>query len=110
MELFQRQKLNEIEGINIRDLTKILNRESVDSLPEVDTVVFDTILLTDGTKIKCVKNYYQKCDGSVPLKGKAHNTCVAIQRFYDAHCAPYSCSECHRILLAKRKNKRVQPR
>lgn len=110
MNILQRKNRNEIENINVRDLEDILYYRSVEGLPEIDSIVFDTILLTNETRIKCIKHYYSDMLGNTPKKGKLNNTCNAIQRFYKVNCLPYDCVRCHRIMLTKRNDKLVKPR
>lgn len=110
MNIFQRKARNQIEGINIKDLEDILNYNSVEGQPEIDTIVFDSILLTNETKIKCIKNYYSTSTGEIPKRGKAHSSCMAVQQFYHIGCRPYECVKCHRTMLKMRSNKQVKPR
>lgn len=110
MEIFQRENRNMIEGINIRILDDVLINRYDDTIPSVDTVILDTILLSNNKKIKCIKNYYSRLDDSVPKKARSSNTCSAIQKFYNVNCRPYECVECHRTMLSMRKNKHVKPR
>lgn len=110
MEIFQREKRNEIEGININLLDEILINNNNEDIPAVDSVVLDTILLNNNTKIKCIKNYYSKLDNSIPGKARSSNTCSAIQKFYNISCRPYECISCHRMMLSMRKNKQVKPK
>lgn len=88
-------------------LEDILNQRENKDLPSIDTIVFDTILLENGQKIKCIKNYYALKDKSVPKKNKVNNTCMAIQKFYEIRCRPYDCISCHKNMLNKKKNKDV---
>lgn len=107
MNIFTRLKTNKIEGFDINKFSDILNEINSENLPSIDTIVFDTILLDNNQKIKCVKNYYALKDKSVPKKNKANNTCVAIHKFYQIACRPYDCISCHKNMLEKRKNKQV---
>lgn len=108
MEIFQRQKFNEIEGINFTELRQILSRTQSDDMPAIDSIVFDTILLDDNTRIKCIKNHYSLTNGTELKKGKANNTCVAIQKFYKINCRPYNCTDCHMQMMQKRDNREVK--
>ena len=108
MELFQRKNRNMIEGININELDEILINNDSDKKPIIDTVILDTILLSNNKKIKCIKNYYSNLNNESPKKARSSNTCSAIQKFYNVSCRPYECVRCHRIMLSMRKNNLVK--
>lgn len=108
MNIFEREKLNRIEGFSMRKLNTILCQITEEDLPEVDSVIFDTILLTDDTKIRCIKNYYSTKNGDVPKKSKTNSTCAALQKFYGIRCQPYACINCHRDMLRAKENKLVK--
>lgn len=108
MEIFQRQKFNEIEGINLVRLRQILSRSQNEGIPSIDSIIFDTILLDDNTKIKCIKNYYATINSGAPKKGKANNTCVAIHKFYKVDCRPYDCISCHLQMIMMKEHKDVK--
>lgn len=110
MNIFKRKTMNEIEGINIKDLPEILNGRRISNLPSYDSIIFDSILLSDNTKIKCVKNYYVNSLGLGPRKGKSHSTCVAVQKFFRVGCRPYECDRCHKMMITMRNNGQVRPR
>ena len=107
MNIFTRLKANRVEGFHANDLEDILNERGNENLPSIDTIVFDTILLDNGQKIKCIKNYYALKDKSVPKKNKANNTCMAVQKFYQVRCRPYDCVSCHKNMLNQKRNKQV---
>ena len=110
MNIFTRRQANEIEGINEKQLRRILEGEQIDGSPAIDSIVFDTILLTDQTKIKCIKNYYATATGTVPKPGRANNACTAVQKFYRIQCRPYDCRTCHNMMMRMKLNGQIKRR
>lgn len=110
MNIFTRMKTNFIEGIHVNQLEEILNERENSEIPSIDTIIFDTILLDNNTKIKCIKNYYVLKDKSGPKKGKSNNACMAIQKFYQVRCRPYDCIRCHKNMLSQKRNNKVMRR
>jgi hypothetical protein len=99
--------MNTIEGFNPETLTSILSNDNNEELPTVDSIVFDSILLSNGKKIKCIKNYYD-VPGGIEIKKNKTNNCIVAQRNYDVNAQPFSCTLCHLQLLNKLKNKEVK--
>ena len=107
MNIFDRIQLSRIEGYSIKDVRRILNDEESDYLPKVDSIVFNSILLTNGKTIRCVSHYYKNSDSR---EVKSKSKCPMVQKFFGISCSPYDCVRCHKIMLDKRNNKEVKPR
>lgn len=110
MEIFRRQKRNEIEGINIKEWRKILNGDQSKDDHMIDSIIMDRILLANNQTIKCVKEYYAMSDGRCPKKNGPQSKCASVQRFYGVRCMPYECIDCHLSLLDLRRDKVVVPK
>ena len=53
------------------------------------------VVLTNGTILRCVKNYYQRRDG-VETKVKIANECHAVHKSFGIHgISANSCTRCH---------------
>lgn len=103
MNLFKRQNLNKIEGIDIDELDYILCGIQDADAPSVDSIVFDTIVLSDCTIIQCIDNYYTNQLGETPKKKRGSKNCPAIQKLYGVRSMPYECSTCHREMIHLRR-------
>ena len=107
MNILKRKELSNIEGIKLDVLKNILNGSTNTENVSVDSIIYDKILLDNGIKINCIKNYYAKEDGTEP-KNTRKNTCPILHKFYDIRCNPFDCERCHNIMIAKRENREVK--
>ena len=102
MELFQRKESFKINGIFIEDLYEILLRRS--NHLSIKKMLFDTLILSNDKRIKCICDYYAKNNNlKTPKRGKNLN-CPIIQIFYGIdkeECDVYKCSICHRLAIEK---------
>lgn len=97
MNIFKRQNMNNIENINVKDLENELIRN-------FDIIVYDTILLQSGKKIKCVKYYYSNDENKL-IKLKK---CNQIQKKLNVSTTPFNCINCHRQCLTELNNKNIK--
>lgn len=106
MNILKRKELNTIEGIGMNNLKRVLNGREVNGV-SVDSVIFNKILLTDGTVINCIKEYYKNVDETVP-KNSNKISCPVMHRFYNLRCTPYDCERCHLQMISKREDRKVK--
>lgn len=110
MEIFKRKEMNKIEDIDICNIEAIMKNNIDNKSFRVAEELFNTLILRNNKKIKCICNYYCNVNNkATTFKGKTMNNCPRIQIFLgikDVEC--FECKECHLEAIKQLKNKRIK--